>query len=382
MNQIFPKEFIDTSVEHYTFRLRKQSISIYLILVISFIIILVSLPLIKIKVSVSAFGIITTPTNRYELSIPASGLLLNNHLKENLTVKEGDTLLVFDNSILQKEQNQIDSRLSELAGFSEDLRRLTGTNIKSIERLISSRFQIAFLKYQTELEQRNIEKEALKKVYKRQKKLFELNVISEVEFEKDEVNYERSCAEMEVFKKQAINNWKETFLSIEQERERLSLRKKELESERLRSVLIAPASGELLDVLPLKTNQFVAAGLKVGEITPVSDMMAICQVAPKDIGLIKKQMKALFLVDAFNPNEWGYLKGRVSAISSDTYLINSQPFFKVECQLEQDYLTLKNGVRGKLKKGMTVQTSFTVTERTLYQLIYDKVDDWLNPNRP
>ncbi len=145
--------------------------------------------------------------------------------------------------------------------------------------------------------------------------------------------------------------------------------------------MVAPTSGELQEVVPLKPNQFVMAGLKIGEITPDSDMMVICWVTPKDIGLIEEQMSSLFLVDAFNSNEWGYLKGRVSDISSDTYLINSQPFFKVECQLEQDHLSLKNGIVGKLKKGMTVQSSFMISERTLYQLLYDKVDDWLNPNR-
>lgn len=381
MNEVFPKEFISTSIEHYTFRLRKRSISIYLILVVSILMILFSLPFIKANVSVTANGIITTPTNRYELSTPTSGLLSDFHLKENMIVKEGDTLLVFDNAILHKEQQQIDSRLSELGDFLEDLGKLVRNDLKPNTQLVSSRFQIAFLKYQTELEKLNIEKEALKKIYERQEKLFDLEVIPRVEFEKDEANYERVFAEIEVFKKQAINNWKESFLSIEQEREQLLFRKQEILEERLKSVLVAPTSGELQEVVPLKHNQFMMAGLKIGEISPSSEMMAICWVAPKDIGLIKEQMSTLFLVDAFNPNEWGYLKGRVSGVSSDTYLINSQPFFRVECRLEQDHLSLKNGVVGKLKKGMTVQSSFMVTERTLYQLLYDKVDDWLNPNR-
>jgi len=29
---------------------------------------------------------------------------------------------------------------------------------------------------------------------------------------------------------------------------------------------------------------------------------------------------------------------------------------------------------------MTLQARFLVTERTLFQLLYDKADDWLNPN--
>jgi len=32
------------------------------------------------------------------------------------------------------------------------------------------------------------------------------------------------------------------------------------------------------------------------------------------------------------------------------------------------------------KKGMTLQARFIVTKRSLWQLLYDKVDDWANPN--
>ena len=91
---------------------------------------LFSLLFIKTNVSVTANGIITTPTNRYELSTPTSGLLPDFHLKENMIVKEGDTLLVFDNAILHKEQQQIDSRLSELGDFLEDLGKLVRNDLK------------------------------------------------------------------------------------------------------------------------------------------------------------------------------------------------------------------------------------------------------------
>ena len=35
--------------------------------------------------------------------------------------------------------------------------------------------------------------------------------------------------------------------------------------------------------------------------------------------------------------------------------------------------------KGKLKKGMTLQAYFNVARRSLYQLLYDKIDNWLNP---
>ncbi|MNY20331.1 hypothetical protein D3C86_1538050 [compost metagenome] len=68
-------------------------------------------------------------------------------------------------------------------------------------------------------------------------------------------------------------------------------------------------------------------------------------------------------------------------ISDDIIIIsNSQPVFKVRCELKKNHLVLKNGYKGYLKKGMSFTARFTVTERSLYQLLYDKVDDWVNPN--
>jgi hypothetical protein len=53
----------------------------------------------------------------------------------------------------------------------------------------------------------------------------------------------------------------------------------------------------------------------------------------------------------------------------------------VRCKLDDNKLELKNGYVGYLKKGMGLQANFYVTRRTLFQLLYDKADDWLNPNK-
>ena len=50
-----------------------------------------------------------------------------------------------------------------------------------------------------------------------------------------------------------------------------------------------------------------------------------------------------------------------------------------EVELDRTELQLRNGFTGRLKKGMTLQARFMVTERTLFQLLRDDVNDWLNP---
>ncbi|WP_449436777.1 hypothetical protein [Pedobacter steynii] len=59
-----------------------------------------------------------------------------------------------------------------------------------------------------------------------------------------------------------------------------------------------------------------------------------------------------FQIDAFNYNQWGLAEGKVLDISDDIIIINNnQPVFKVKCSLDQNYLILKNGYKGYLKKG-------------------------------
>ena len=85
-------------------------------------------------------------------------------------------------------------------------------------------------------------------------------------------------------------------------------------------------------------------------------------------------------VDAFSYMEWGMLTGRVEEISNDILSTSDQKiYFRVKCTLDKDYLSLKNGYKSYVKKGMTVNARMQVTRRSLYSLLFDKVDSWFNP---
>jgi HlyD family secretion protein len=100
------------------------------------------------------------------------------------------------------------------------------------------------------------------------------------------------------------------------------------------------------------------------------------------MGLLKLKQQALFQMDALNYREWGLAKGVVVDIAKDITVMNEQPVFKVKCRLETPSLRLKNGYEARLQKGMSLQARFVVIKRTLAQLVFDKVEDWLNPQNP
>ena len=39
----------------------------------------------------------------------------------------------------------------------------------------------------------------------------------------------------------------------------------------------------------------------------------------------------------------------------------------------------ENEYKGLLKKGMNFSAHFIIARRSLFELLYDKVDDWVNP---
>jgi membrane fusion protein, peptide pheromone/bacteriocin exporter len=46
---------------------------------------------------------------------------------------------------------------------------------------------------------------------------------------------------------------------------------------------------------------------------------------------------------------------------------------------DRDYLQVREGLRGSLKKGMTVTARFFVARRSLWELLYESLDILFNP---
>lgn len=374
--QLFPKEFINVSLEHYIFLINRKTNAIYILIVVFLIAAIVSLPFISIDVTKKATGVITTQEQRFQLITPVGGIVSSQNVIENKLVKTGDPIVHFDASRINKEIDQTNKRINQLESFIADLNHLING---SYVQIFTERYKVVLLQYQSNWVKQSLEKQRMEKIYLRQKELFLNNVIAEADYDRDEANFLQASAELKLFEKQSINNWKGVSIELTEEINQLKLQILRLEEERERFTLNAPGRGELQNIVPIRAGQFIAAGTKIAEISPDSALIAVCYVVPKDIGLLHVGMQGVFRIEAFNSNEWGFVQGKISTISSDAYFLNEKPFFKVECQRKEHYLSLTNGFVGKFKKGMTLQANFKVTKRTLYQLLHDKIDDWINP---
>jgi HlyD family secretion protein len=143
--------------------------------------------------------------------------------------------------------------------------------------------------------------------------------------------------------------------------------------------VIANISGTGHIMEGLQVGSFVQGGQKVAEILPDSGLLAVCYVSPKDIAYVKIGQQVQLQIDSYNYYEWGMLNATVNEIFTDLVLIENRPFYIVHCKMGRDFLTLKNGHVGKLLKGMTGRANFVQGKKSLWQLLFTKVNEWFNP---
>lgn len=146
-------------------------------------------------------------------------------------------------------------------------------------------------------------------------------------------------------------------------------------------VVLAPADGYIIQTSGLKVGSFINSGQTIGLLSQDENLIAECYIKPSDIGFIRLNQRVKFQIDAFNYREWGTVEGKVVEISNDVFVLSpNESVFRVRCKLNRDFLVLRNNYRGNLKKGMSLTGQFFLTKRTLSQLFFDKIDNWMNPN--
>ena len=96
---------------------------------------------------------------------------------------------------------------------------------------------------------------------------------------------------------------------------------------------------------------------------------------------MRRGTPARLMIDALNYRDWGVVDATVIDVADDASLSAERPVFRVRCRLSRRELRLRGGHRIGLGKGMTFHARFVIAERSLLQLLFDDVDDWLNPAR-
>jgi HlyD family secretion protein len=379
---IFPAEILPYTTESYLPRVSVRSQLIYLTVIGLLAGALASLPFIYVDISFHGSGVIRPVAEKNDLKSLVAGTVSSVQVVENQNVQAGQVLVTLQTDLLDNKVRLNESRQHEKQLYIRDLSqlvRLTEANATSLSGLTSPLYRQQYAQFVF------FASESLQTQQKRQReleidrKLFAEKVIAQREFENKEFEYQAVRAQYRTLIEKQLSQWQGDLTAIQLELTQLQSEEKQLQKEKELYQIKAPLTGAVGQLVGLSPGSYVQAGEVLGTISPDATLIAECYVSPKDIGHLRPGMPVRFQVDAFNYNEWGLIHGVVQEVSSDYSLMDNQPVFKVKCRLGQNFLQLKNGYKGTLKKGMTLRAHFTATRRSLWQLLYDKADDWMNP---
>ncbi|NGP89759.1 HlyD family secretion protein [Fodinibius halophilus] len=380
--ELFPEEIIENSAES---NFQKHSVKTKLIYVTTILFVvgsIITLPFIYVDVSVKSSGVIQPTTKHNKLTSLVSGKIDGLYIKENESIKKGDQVAIIAAPLLKEKIHFNSKRQKKVSRYLRDLSKLGQIDSTSIQHHIdleTPKYNHSLLQLKQEVRGHLQNVNKIQKRHSRNQKLFKRDMLSKAKHEETAYALETAENKLQLLFDQQLNKWQADRIAYQEELDQLKTKREQFKREQEQHIIRAPISGTIQNMQGIYEGSFITPNQPLAEISPDTDLIAECYVSPKDIGLIKEGMEARFQVSAFDYNQWGMLKGTVTEISNDVTVVNKQPIFIVKSRLDQSYMELENGYRGKLKKGMTMQARFTITERSLFQLLYDNVDDWLNP---
>ncbi|MDJ1505218.1 HlyD family secretion protein [Xanthocytophaga agilis] len=380
--RLVPTEIITNTTEAYLPTVSVKSQIIYLSVLTLILLSIIVLPFVKVDVSVKSAGTIRTAAEKNELKAIVSGIVAEVYVKENQSVKQGQVLFSLTSKIADSKLALSKSSLLEKKQFITDLKHLISTPRTQLLQRIKTLSPVYTQQY-NQFRLQTLEKQHIlsktRKELERHQLLYTQKVIAQVELEEKQFVYTQALNEYNTLIETQLSLWQGQLNAYQLEIDALEAQRQQLFAEKELYTIKSPIAGTVQQLSGKYVGSFIEEGEMLGIISPDSNLIAECYLPPEDIGLVKEGMKVNLQIDAFNYNDWGLISGKIIDIGNDFTLINNKPVFKVKCKLDKQTLSLKNGYMAYLKKGMTLHARFVVTQRSLFQLLYDTTDDWLNP---
>jgi multidrug resistance efflux pump len=366
-------------MDAYLVKYSTPSQKIYWLVLIAIVTALVLLPFIYVDVSVQETGIIRPVVEKTEIKAGITEFVDSVYVKEGQSIRQGDTLLTFLPSNPDYKIRYQQKRMDDFREHLHDLKYLAKGNKPPAFYSESRRQEYVF--YQQQINEYETGLSKTEKDLKRNQALFEKKVIAAEEYEGYQYEYNKALNALASLKDNQFKQWQSDLNVYSNSFEEMAASLNQEIKEKNRYIIISPVNGSLDQFNGIYKGSHIQAGSSLAIISPDSTLYVEVYVSPRNIGYINLEMPVNIQVSSFNYNEWGTISGKVTEISSDFMTDNSgeNAFYKVKCSLDKNHLIRKNGVKGVLKKGMSVSAHFMITRRSLFDLLYQKMDDWANP---
>jgi len=382
---LIPGNFLaDTSV-FYLSKVKRRSVLLYISLLLFIIVCLSSLYFVYIDISVKTAGITRPISERTEVKPVIGGIIDTLFYKEGDSIKKDAILLAIKDPATKGKRIVNEFETKQREDFIHDLQIITTVPALTeniLSELISPLYKEQLNKF---LHQKQEQDAALKKATKEvdiNTPLAKERIISPKEFFDIQNNLERVQSNYKAFMREQLIIWQQDLARYRLELSQYRQQLQQVNTDAGYYQIKAPVAGIIQGISTRYAGGLIQANETLCSISPEGSLIGECYVQTKDIGLLKQGQTVQYQIEAFDYNYFGILTGKIVSIDNDYTVSNNTPVFKVRCSFDSTQLHLKNGFTGQLKKGLNFQARFIVARRSLWQLLYDKLNDWLNPVAP
>lgn len=346
---------------------------------------IVSLPFVEVDVSVAGSGFIRPATERSDILAQASGFVTDAPAKDNSAVHKGDMLLRLESKGIDESLatniQQTKQKEAELADVTKLLVNLNQPGAFDPSELSTAIYLKEYERFASEQADNDLKLAKTEREWNRAKTLVTQSLISAREVDDRRFEWDQTRAARELNIRHTLERWQSDAVQKQSELDTLRVERKKLLDQKGLYIIKAPRDGILLGFNVPAPGAYVQAGQKLGEISPSDKLVAELYVTPKDIGRLHESQRVNLQVDAYPYTEWGLLPGEIKQISHDFVISGQQAMFKTTVTLLRNFLELRTGARGEIRKGMSVRGRFFLAHVTVWQILCRNMDSWLNPTQ-
>jgi multidrug resistance efflux pump len=378
-----PPSLVEDCVEVHLARHAPNGRALYLTTIGLTLTAVAALPFVRVPITIQASGILRPIIERQEARAAGSGIVRGVYARDGQRVRARDTLLVLDDSNVVAQLAAVDSiaraRLLDLS----DLTRLLEVedSVVDLARLRTSHRRQRAREHAVVLTELIARAAAEQRELSRVQALLERRFAAPDQFQRQEESARAARSAVNEHQERLRSEWTEAHARTTDDLRRLSAERADLRGALARHVVLAPVDGTVEMATSLSAGSVLQHGERVATISPNTDLIGEVLLAARDIALVRRGIRARLMIDALNYRDWGAVDAVVSEVADDASLSGNQPMFRVRCRLASNELRLRGGQRATLRKGMTFRARFVIAERSLLQLLFDDMDDWLNPAR-
>ena len=217
--QLFPKEFLEHSVEVHQFNYSKHSRRIYWAIILFLLLLCVVLPLIEVNVYTTVRGVIKPDQERLLLRVNTTGQVVTSQLFPNATITKGDTLLRLAQPVVDEKKRLLVTQMDEHQHFLDDLTQLLTK--KKRPKLKTATYQKQWQAFIAKSNEISLRKEKLKHDLNRAQSLFNNGIIPRIEWEDAQHAYALVLVDEEQFLRQSLTQWETERIDYEKQKRTL-----------------------------------------------------------------------------------------------------------------------------------------------------------------